>query len=118
MVRSLVGVAILVALLYGATLVVRALSLPLPAPILGLLALTAFLVLRRGVPPIIEAGSRALIRIFPLLFVPPIVALLAHKDLVLSAPLMLLLAVSVSTLIGLVVSAFLYRALARREGAQ
>ena len=117
MVRSLVGVFILVALLYGATFVVRALALPLPAPILGLLVLTAFLVLRRGVPPIIEAGSRALIRIFPLLFVPPIVALLAHKALVLSAPLVLLLAVSVSTIIGLLVTAFLYRALARGKEA-
>lgn len=115
--RTLAGVVILMALLYGATFLVRSLSLPLPAPILGLLMLTGFLMLWRGVPRVIADGSNALIRIFPLLFIPPIVALLEVKALVLSAPLVLLLAVSASTLVGLLVTALLYRALERGKGA-
>ncbi|SDE69896.1 CidA/LrgA family protein [Kordiimonas lacus] len=116
MARSLVGILILMAFLYGAAFLVRSLSLPLPAPILGLLLLTAVLLARRGVPEVIAAGSDTLIRIFPLLFIPPIVALLDVKALVLSAPLVLLLAVSASTLVGLLVTAFLYRALVRGKG--
>jgi holin-like protein len=111
--RSLVGILILMAFLYGAAFLVRTFALPLPAPILGLLMLTAFLLAWRDVPDVIAAGSDTLIRIFPLLFIPPIVALLDAKALALSAPLVLVLAVSASTLVGLLVTAFLYRALVR-----
>jgi|GEM_PF-1583537 len=114
--RSLLGVLILMAFLYGAAFLVRAFALPFPAPILGLLMLTALLLLMRRVPAGIAAGSDTLIRIFPLLFIPPIVALLGVKALVLSAPLVLLLAISASTLVGLLVTAFLYRLLARGQG--
>ncbi len=118
MARSLVGVLILMACLYGAAFLARSFVLPFPAPILGLLVLTVFLLLWRGVPDVLAAGSRSLIRIFPLLFIPPIVALLQVKALVLSAPLVLLLAISASTLVGLLVTAFLYRLLVRGEGAK
>ncbi len=118
MTRSLVGVLILMACLYGAAFLARALALAFPVPILGLLMLTAFLLLWRGVPDVLAAGSRSLIRIFPLLFIPPIVALLQVKGLVLSAPLVLLLAVSASTLVGLLVTAFLYRLMMRMEAGK
>ena len=118
MAKSLAGVLILVAFLYCAAFLARAVALPIPAPILGLLMLTACLLLWRRVPVVIAAGSDTLIRIFPLLFIPPIVALLGVKALVLSAPIVLVLAVSVSTLVGLLVTAFLYRVMVRGEGTK
>ena len=52
----------------------------LPGPIIGMLLLFVFLVLRGGVPaPVSEAGT-ALLRYLPLLLVPPAVGVMAYAE--------------------------------------
>lgn len=88
----------------------HALALPIPGPVIGLVLLLAAL----QAPPLrapVEAAAEALLAHLSLLFVPVGVGVITHLDLVSRYGLRLLLAIAVSTWIGLAVTALVLRAL-------
>ena len=92
----------------------RLLHLRLPGPVIGLLILLALLrwgVVRKPV----EAAADALLAHLSLLFVPVGVGVMTHMALVTQYGLRLLLALVLSTWIGLAVTALVLRAMLRRE---
>lgn len=97
-------------------LLVRALRLPLPGPVLGLglvLALLAWAPTRRVVAGPVEAAADGLLAHLSLLFVPLGVGVIAHLGLLGSHAAALVLVVLVSTIAGLVAAALVLQALWR-----
>jgi holin-like protein len=98
--------------------VVRAASLPVPGPVLGLAFLLGFLALRDRFSGAesggdIEATGRGLLRHLSLLFVPAGVGVVQSLDVVAAHGIGLALALVVSTLAALVASVLTFRAVAR-----
>ncbi len=92
-------------------IVVRALHLPVPGPVVGMLLLVALL-LRRGAPPAwLEPTAQGLLRHLGLLFVPAGVGIITHTDLLARAWLPLLLTLLLGTMLTLVVTALSLRLL-------
>jgi holin-like protein len=116
MIKSLAGVFAL--LLFAAALdgLVTAFALPLPAPVVAMALLLLFLNWNGHVPDYLDLGIAFLFRLFPLFFIPPLVALVPLRDLIAAHWFVLLFTVTVSTALGLMVTALLYKAL-RRGGA-
>jgi putative effector of murein hydrolase LrgA (UPF0299 family) len=103
---------LLVLLQWLGDLVAAALRLPVPGMVLGLGALLALLALRsrrlgpaQALPEGLENVARGLHAQLGLLFVPAGVGILAHRDLVAAEGLAILVAVLVSTLAGIAVTA-------------
>jgi putative effector of murein hydrolase LrgA (UPF0299 family) len=94
---------------------VRALGLPLPGPVLGLLLLLLFLVLRGSVPKPLEETAGSLLRHLGLLFVPAGVGVITQLEPIAGAWPGLLVALVVSTALGLVGTGWLYARMARRR---
>ena len=92
----------------------RLLHLRLPGPVIGLLILLALLRWRVVRQPV-EAAADALLAHLSLLFVPVGVGVMTHMALVTQYGLRLLLALVLSTWIGLAVTALVLRAMLRRE---
>lgn len=91
----------------------RLLHLPLPGPVLGMLALVALLAWQPLRAPAGQAAD-ALLAHLSLLFVPVGVGVVTHLALVSEYGLRMLLAIVLSTWIGLAVTALVLRALSRR----
>lgn len=89
----------------------RALHLPLPGALVGMLLLAALL-LRRGEPPAwLEPAAQGLLRHLGLLFVPAGVGIIAYTDLLARAWLPLLLTLLLGTMLTLVITAWSLRLL-------
>jgi holin-like protein len=111
---ALQGLALLLLAQSAGELLVRALRLPLPGPVLGLglvLALLAWAPTRRLVAAPVEAAADGLLAHLSLLFVPLGVGVIAHLGLLGGHALALALVVLVSTLAGLVVTGLVLQAL-------
>ncbi len=111
---ALQGLALLLLAQSAGELLVRALRLPLPGPVLGLglvLALLAWAPTRRLVAAPVEAAADGLLAHLSLLFVPLGVGVIAHLGLLGGHTLALALVVLVSTLAGLVVTGLVLQAL-------
>ncbi len=94
----------------------RAASLPLPGPVVGLVLLLAVLVVQDRAPdPALRQVSGWLLSHFGLLFVPAGVGIITQLDVIKASWLPLLVAIPVSTLLGLVVTGFVMQVLARPE---
>ena len=102
---------------------VRALKLPMPGPVVGMLILLVLLLARdrlgflaRG--PLqgggVEAGARGLLAHLSLLFVPVGVGVITHLDLISHYGFRLLAVIVVSTWIGMAVTALVLRSLLSR----
>lgn len=65
----LTGLLILLCFQLAGEALARWLGLPVPGPVIGLLLLFAALVLRGSVPPALEAGSRTMIELLPMLLI-------------------------------------------------
>lgn len=114
--RALQGLALLLLAQSAGELLVRALRLPLPGPVLGLglvLALLAWAPARRLVAAPVEAAAEGLLAHLSLLFVPLGVGVIAHLGLLGGHALALALVVLVSTLAGLAVTGLVLQALWR-----
>jgi holin-like protein len=114
--RALQGLALLLLAQSAGELLVRALRLPLPGPVLGLglvLALLAWAPARRLVAAPVEAAADGLLAHLSLLFVPLGVGVIAHLGLLGGHAAALALVVLVSTLAGLVVTGLVLQALWR-----
>lgn len=94
--------------------------LPIPGPVLGMVLLFLGLMLRGGVPPSLQTTAGTLLSHFSLLFVPAGVGIMLHLALLEDAWLAIGIALVVSTLVAVAVTALamlgLERLAGRREG--
>lgn len=95
-------------------LAVGALHLPVPGPVLGMLALFALLMIRGEVPEALEQTAGGLLRAMSLLFVPAGTGVMLHFRLLGEALVPLGVALVVSTLATIAVTGLLMRWLGRR----
>lgn len=103
------GLACLLLLQVAGELLGRALALPVPGPVIGLLLLLALLRLPALRAPV-AAAAQALLAHLSLLFVPVGVGVVAHLGLVGELGLRLAVVIVLSTWVGMVVTALLARA--------
>lgn len=114
--KPLQGLAFLLLLQAVGEGLTHALKLPLPGPVVGLVLLLPALQLAWVREPVAEA-AQLLLGHLSLLFVPVGVGVITHLDLVSRYGLQLLVALVVSTWIGMVVTALVLRHLLRRDPA-
>ena len=116
---ALRGLAILLLLEAAGEALVRALGLPFPGPVVGLVLLLPALALPWLRAPV-EAAAELLLSHLSLLFVPVGVGVITHLDLVSEYGLRLLVVIVLSTWIGMATTALVLRAMLRaspRDGA-
>ena len=111
---ALRGFALLLLCQSAGEALARLLHLPLPGPVLGLLLLGALLAWPAVRAPV-EAVAQPLLAHLSLLFVPVGVGVISHLELIAQYGLRMLLALVLSTWIGLAVTALVLRAMLRRE---
>ena len=95
--------------------IARALALPLPGPVLGMLLLFAALLVRGGVPAPLRTVGQSLLNHLSLLFVPAGVGIMAHFALLRAAWLPIAATLALSTLATLAVAALTLRLLLRGQ---
>lgn len=88
-----------------------AFSLPVPGPVIGMVALFGFLLARPGAVAGLAPVSLEFLRHLSLLFVPAGVGIMVYGDLVLAKWFPIAAALLVSTVVALAVSALVLRAL-------
>jgi holin-like protein len=108
--QALTGLALLLLCQSAGELLARGLHLPLPGPVLGLLLLWALLAWPR-VRSSVAAAAEPLLQHLSLLFVPVGVGVVAHLGLVAQYGGRIVLAVVVSTVVGMAVTALVLKAL-------
>jgi holin-like protein len=91
------------------------LHLPIPGPVIGLLLLFAYLLVRPEAVSTIEPTALELLRHLSLLFVPAGVGIMVAADSVRGSVLAIVVALVVSTSLGIAVTALVTRALLRRQ---
>jgi holin-like protein len=109
---ALQGLALLLALQAAGETVARALGVPLPGPVIGLLLTLPLL----AWPPIarrVEAVAAVLLGHLSLLFVPVGVGVVVHLQALVPYGWKLALVIGVSTLVGMAVTALVLQALLR-----
>ena len=89
--------------------VVRALALPVPGPVVGMFLLYAALSVRRSAPATLARTSNALLQHLSLLYVPAGVGVMVHFALIRREWLPIALTLVLSTLVTLVVTALTLR---------
>lgn len=110
------ALTILICCQFVGEVIARAASLPLPGPVLGLLLLLAWLVVRDRAPnPNLAITSGWLLRHFGLLFVPAGVGVVTQLGVLRDNWLPLLVAIPVSTLLGLLTTGWVMQRLSRGE---
>lgn len=99
--------ALLVLLLYqlAGEVLARALSLPLPGPVLGMVLLFATLFLRNGIPPALRTTAETLLQHLALLFVPAGVGVMVHLSLLRSQWLPIFTTLILGTLLTMSITA-------------
>jgi holin-like protein len=98
--------------------VVRAVDLPVPGPVVGMVILFALLIANAPLPEAIRDTSDGILRHLSLLFVPAGVGLVNNLDRLGADGLKLLLVVVLSTVIALAVTALVFAGIARLMGDQ
>lgn len=109
MIKIIGGIAFLLLLLLALDGFCEALGFAIPSPILAMAVLLLFLVVHGKVPDFIDAAASLLFRIFPLLFIPALVSTIALADEVRGHWLMLLLVVTISSFLGLLGAALVFK---------
>lgn len=106
-------IAIILALQLAGEVIVRLTGLPIPGPVLGMLALFVALLYRGQAPESLERLASALLSHLGLLFVPAGVGVIGYLALIAERWLPLILTLIGSTLIAILVTAFTLRVLLR-----
>jgi holin-like protein len=114
---GLAGVGSLLLLVVALEGLVGALGVVIPPAVLAMALLTLFFVWHGGVPDFLARGATILFRVFPLLFVPPLVSVIGFRDIIIKEWLILLLVVSLSTVAGLITTAIIYRCASKGRDA-
>ena len=109
-------IAIVLALQLAGEIVVRLTGLPVPGPVLGMLALFVALLYRGKAPESLERLASALLSHLGLLFVPAGVGVIGYLALIAERWLPLALTLVTSTLIAILVTAVTLRWLLRIRG--
>ncbi len=104
--------ALLLCQLIGEALV-RFLGLPVPGPVVGLVLLFSFLALRRSVPDSLNRTATGLLHHLSLLFVPAGVGVLQHVDRISAEWMAIAVALLVSAVSTILVTAVVMRAMIR-----
>ncbi len=113
----MIGFIWLLAFQLAGELLVRLLGLPLPGPVAGMALLLAWLLWRgRAAEPIARTSAR-LLQHLSLLFIPAGTGVVLYGGLMAAEWLPLSVALLVSTLLGMAVTAWLLRLLRRSHGA-
>ncbi len=107
---ALKGLTVLLLCQSAGEALARLLHLPLPGPVLGLLLLGALLAWAPVRAPV-EAVAQPLLSHLSLLFVPVGVGVISHLDLIAQYGLRMMLALVLSTWAGLLVTAWVLRAM-------
>ena len=97
--------------------IARGLDLPVPGPVLGMLLLFLWLVLRSGPDQELQTTSNVLLQHLSLLFVPAGTGIMVHLHRVADEWLPLLLSLLISTVATLVVTALVMKLCMRRQAA-
>jgi len=113
--QSVLGVGFFLVLVEVVDWGVRRYGITLPAPVLAMALLTLGLALQKRVPATLSAGAGLLFRLFPLFFIPPLVAIVNVLGLVERSWGVLLFAVSISTFLGLAVTALVFKGLRKTQ---
>lgn len=74
------AMTVLLACQLAGEIIARSFDLPIPGPVLGMLALFGML-LRRGAPAWLDDNGQGLLRFLPLLFVPAGVGIMSYAEL-------------------------------------
>ncbi len=93
----------------------RAHAPAIPGPVIGLGLLAGYALWRGGIPAQIEQAGEALLKHLSLLFVPAGVGLIAFGDRLLAEGARLIVVLVVSTALTMIVTALVFRALAKPE---
>ena len=110
------ALTVLVLCQFAGEVVARAAGLPLPGPVLGLVLLLAILILRGGPDDDLRATSNGLLRHLSLLFVPAGVGIVTQLDALARDWQAIVVAILVSTGLGLAVTGWLMQRLSRGAG--
>lgn len=111
--KVLAGITLLLCYQLVGEVLVAALGLPLPGPVLGMLLLLVTLVLRRATADLVEAPAEGLLGHLSLLFVPAGVGVMVHGQRLGGEWLPILVALVASTLLTLLAVALTMRLLVR-----
>jgi len=116
--------AVLLACQLAGEVMARMSGVPVPGPVIGLMLLFALMAWRQRISAVLpaasgdgtlEATAHGLLRHLSLLFVPAGVGVIQRLDVLGRDGVALVVALVVSSVLGLVVSALVFRALARRS---
>ena len=88
-----------------------ALALPVPGPVIGMLLLLCFLIMKQGAVDTLAPTAMELLRHLSLLFVPAGVGIMVHAKLLAAEWLPITIALVVSTVVSIAVTAVVVRAL-------
>jgi holin-like protein len=107
------ALTILLVCQFAGEVTARATSLPVPGPVIGLLLLLVALIIRGGPDKVLHDTSSGLLRYLSLLFVPAGVGIVTQLDALAENWVAILVAVLVSTTLGLVVTGWVMQRLSR-----
>lgn len=97
--------------------VVRLAGLPIPGPVAGMALLFVALLVRGGAPAALDVAADGLAKHLSLLFVPAGVGVMLHVARVADEWLPIAVALVVSTVLAIAVTAFVFQRLAQRQEA-
>lgn len=98
---------------------VHVLSLPIPGPVIGMLLLLCYLIMRKGLAERLAPTTNQLLAHMALLFVPAGVGISVHLHRIANEWLAIAVSLVVSTVLSIVVTAVVIRRLSRsRPGAE
>lgn len=110
----LVGFLILLLFQFAGELIVIALGVPVPGPVVGMVLLLVCLIVKGEVPESLRIPSEALLKHLALLFVPAGVGLMTHFSLLKADWLAILLALIISTGLTIIVTALILNPSAKK----
>ncbi len=111
----IIGMSVLLGCQFIGELLVRALAVPVPGPVLGMVVLLVGLMINGRVPSALRMAGEGLLRYLTLLFVPAGVGLMTHFGLIREELGVLAVTLVASTALTLAVTAKLLDWLARRH---
>ena len=117
-IAGVAGIGFFILLVLALEFFLTGFGVPVPSAVLAMALLTAFFIWHGNVPAFLATGAGFLFRVFPLLFIPPLVGIVKLREVMVAEWLPLLLVVTVSTVLGLVTAALAYRTFHGRGRAE
>jgi len=111
----IVGMSVLLGCQFIGELLVRALTVPVPGPVMGMVVLLIGLMVHGRVPSALRLAGEGLLRYLTLLFVPAGVGIMVHFGLIGADIWVLLVTLVVSTALTIAVTAKVLDRLTRRR---